>query len=171
MEPKSTKLSKINMYRNQDSENHRQMKVQNRQKLKSIFEDDDDEVYSSEDSDIDSSTIHQKWVWDKKELQKIQLDEQTIHREYINFWCSNKSDPSNVIKFKVEYSSIKNFMYPEGEERSEYKDYQFIIQNFLIKQDLINSYLKLEMACIRIRKPTDLFDYSYLDKLSSRFLA
>jgi len=63
------------------------------------------------------------WAWDKKELEKIQLDEQTINRKYVTFWVTNTSNPDQVMKFKLEHHSVEDFVF-----KPEYEDhYQFLI--------------------------------------------
>jgi hypothetical protein len=44
---------------------------------------DEQDVYSSEESEDDSTTYKQAWAWNEKELARIQLDRMTIGHEYV----------------------------------------------------------------------------------------
>lgn len=48
--------------------------------------------------------------------------------------------------------------------------YQFLVQNFLIKQKLVNSNLKMDKVGLRIRRNPN-SNYSYSDSLRDRFKA
>lgn len=128
------------------------MKQNQKKQPKSIFGEEDVDIYSSDESDDNSTTFEQPWAWEQKELAKIQLDEQTINHKYRLFWCTNTSDPSNVLKFKVLDQSIISFW------NSHHLRYQFLIQNFLVKQNLTNTSLRLDKVALRIRRKEN-FDY------------
>jgi hypothetical protein len=105
----------------------------------------DDADSSSEDEDDPSKYRNIECFWDLDELERMQLDEQTIQRSYIKLTCQKTTNKQDHDHFRVE-KSIARWANPEVE-------YQFLMECLALKQieDPVSGETTIDFVGLNIR--------------------